>query len=146
MLFRSKSATTNRNLGDAYSHLGRKGDAKRAYLKAVEQAQEEVAVAPSNARAIARLAVYQAKAGDDAAAVRSITRAQSLVADDQQVWLRSAVVHALARRQGPALDALEKAIAKGYSKRLIAEEEDFSFLRPLPRFAAMISTPAEVKP
>ena len=145
LLIRPIGAVTYRNLGDAYMHLGRKDDAKRAYLKAVEQAEEEVSVSPSNARAIARLAVYQAKAKDDAAATRSLRRAVSLTPDDQQVLQRAGVVHALAGRTGPALDALEKAIANGYSKRLIAEDEDFAILRPMPRFAAMVSTPAEVK-
>jgi serine/threonine protein kinase/tetratricopeptide (TPR) repeat protein len=145
ILIRPRSAQTHRNLGDAYLHLGRKDDAKRAYLKAVEQAEGEVALGPSNARAIGRLAVYQAKAGNDAAAMRSIKRALALAPEDQQVLQRSAVVHALATRSAPALDAIEKAIASGYSKRLIAEEEDFAMLRSLPRFAALISTPAEVK-
>lgn len=145
LLIRPISAITNRNLGDAYDHLGRKADARRAYLKAVAQAEEEVSVRPSDARAIARLAVYQAKAGDDPAAMRSLRRAMALSADDQQVLQRAGVVHALANRHGAALDAIEKAIAKGYSKRLIAEEEDFAILRPMPRFAALVSTPAEVK-
>jgi tetratricopeptide (TPR) repeat protein len=145
LLIRPRSAITHRNLGDAYTHLGRADEAKSAYLKAVEQAQEEVALGPSNARAIARLAVYQAKAGDNAAALRSLKRAQALGTDDQQVLQRAAVVHALAGRQADALDAVERAIAKGYSKRLIAEEEDLTSLRSLPRFAAMVSTPAEVK-
>ena len=129
LLIRPQSAITHRNLGDAHSHLGRKDDARRAYLKAVEQAQEEVSLGPSNARVIARLAVYQAKAGDDAAALRSLKRAQDLAADDQQVLQRAAVVHALAGRTGPALDAIEKAIANGCSRRLIAEEEDFTLLQ-----------------
>ncbi|MDP2055669.1 MAG: hypothetical protein Q8L75_18675, partial [Acidobacteriota bacterium] len=75
----------------------------------------------------------------------SVRRASALAPDDQQVLQRAAVVHALAARRGPALDAVEKAIAKGYSKRLIAEEEDLAVLRSLPRFAALVSTPAEVK-
>jgi serine/threonine protein kinase/tetratricopeptide (TPR) repeat protein len=145
LLIRPQSALTNRNLGDAYSHLGRKDDAKRAYRKAVEQAEIEVSVSPSDARAIARLAVYQAKAGDDAAATRSLKRALGLTAEDQQVLQRAAVVHALAQRIGPALDSIEKAIANGSSIRLIADEEDFAILRPVPRFAALVSTAAEVK-
>lgn len=145
ILIRPRSAVTHRNLGDAYMHLGRKDDAKRAYAKAVEQGEVEVSLGPSNARAIARLAVYQAKAGDDAAAMRSLRRSQALAPDDQEVVRRAAVVHALAGRSGPALDAIEMALAKGYSKRLVAEEEDFAILRPMPRFAALVSTPAEVK-
>ena len=145
LLIRPQSALTNRNLGDAYLRLGRKDDARRAYRKAVEQGQVEVSLGPSDARAIARLAVYQAKAGDDATARRSLQRAQLLAPGDQDVLRRAAVVHALAGRSGPALDAIEQALAKGYSKRLGAEEEDFAILRPMPRFAALVSIPAEVK-
>jgi Flp pilus assembly protein TadD len=111
----------------------------------VEQAEVEVSVSPSDARAIARLAVYQAKAGDDAAAMRSLRRAVALAPADQQVLQRSGVVHALAGRTSLALAAIEQAINQGYSKRLIAEDEDFAILRPMPRFAALVSTPAEVK-
>jgi tetratricopeptide (TPR) repeat protein len=145
LLIRPLSAVTNRNLGDAYGHLGRREDAKRAYVKAVEQAEVDVSVSPSDARAIARLAVYQAKAGDDEAAMRSLKRALAMAPSDQQVLQRAAVIHALAGRSTPALDAIEKAIANGFTKRLIAEEEDFAILRPMPRFAALVSTPAEVK-
>lgn len=144
LLIRPVSAVTYRNLGDAYRHLGRKDDARRAYLKAVEQAEEAVSVSP-NARDIARLAVYQAKAGDDAAAMRSLKRAQAMSRDDQQVLQRAGVVHALAGRVDLALQMVEKAIANGYSKRAIAEDEDFAILRPVPRFAALVSTQAEVK-
>jgi serine/threonine protein kinase/tetratricopeptide (TPR) repeat protein len=145
LLIRPQSAATNRNLGDAYARLGRKDDARRAYLKAVEQAEAEVSLGPSNARAIARLAVYQAKAGNDAAAMASLGRALALEPNDQQVIQRGAVIHALAGRHGLALDAIEKAIANGYSKRLVAEEEDIAVLRSMPRFVALVSTPAEVK-
>ena len=145
LLIRPQSALTNRNLGDAYTHLNRRDDARRAYLKAVEQGEIEVSVSPSDSRAVARLAVYQAKAGDDAAAMRSVKRALGAAPADQQVLQRAAVVHALARRSGPALDAIEKAIVNGYSKRLIVDDEDFAMLRPMPRFAALVSTPAEVK-
>jgi serine/threonine-protein kinase len=145
LLIRPQSALTHRNLGDAYTRLGRKDDARRAYLKAVEQAEVEVSLGPSNARAIGRLAVYKAKAGDDAGAMVSLKRALALTPDDSQVLQRAAVVHALAGRLGPALEAIEKAVSNGYSKRLIAEEEDLVMLRSMPRFVALVSTPAEEK-
>jgi serine/threonine protein kinase/tetratricopeptide (TPR) repeat protein len=145
LLIRPQSAVTHRNLGDAYNHLGRRDDARRAYRKAVEQAEVEVSVRAADARAIARLAVYQAKAGDDAAALRSIRRALALASTDEQVLQREGVIHALAGRTSAALDAVEKAVAKGFAKRLIAEEEDLRALRSSPRFAALIATPAEVK-
>lgn len=145
LLIRPLGAITHRNLGDAYRRLGRTDDALRAYRQAVERAQAEVAVSPTDARALARLAVYQAKARDDAAARRTLAAAEKLAANDEQVQLRAAVVHALANRVEPALDALQRAIAGGIARRVIEAEEDFERLRPLPRFAALVATPAEEK-
>jgi len=145
LLIRPLSAITHRNLGDAYRRLGRKDDAQRAYRQAVIRAEAEVSVSPANARAIARLAVYQAKAGDDAAAVRSLRRAIELAPRDEQVFQRAGVVHALAGRTTAALDAIERAVAGGIARNAIADEEDFARLKPSPRFAAVVSTPAEVK-
>ena len=144
LLIRPLSAITHRNLGDAYRHLGRPDEARRAYQQAVVRAEAEVSVSP-NARAIARLAVFQAKAGDDAAALDSLRRAQELAPNDEQVFQRAAVVHTLAGRTNDALTAVERAVAGGVAPRLIVEEEDFASLRSLPRYVAVVSTPAEVK-
>jgi tetratricopeptide (TPR) repeat protein len=144
LLIRPLGATTHRNLGDAYQRLGRKDDALKAYRQAVKLADAEVTVSPGDARAIARLGVYQAKSGDAAAASASLKRALGLAPKDEQVLFRAGIIHALAGRANEALDALEQAVAGGYARRLIADEEDLAVLRSMPRFAAMVSTPAEV--
>jgi hypothetical protein len=77
--------------------------------------------------------------------MRTLKRAQAIAPSDEQVLQRAGVIHALAGRTGQALDALERAIANGFARRLISEEEDLSVLRSIPRFAAMVSTPAEEK-
>ena len=145
LLIRPLSAVTHRNLGDAYTHLSRKADAQKAYRQAVVLAEAEVSVSPANARTVARLAVYQAKAGDDAGARKSVARALALAPNDEQVLQRAGVVHALAGRTVEALAAIERAVAGGIAPNLIADEEDFVRLKTLPRFAAVVSTPAEVK-
>ncbi|MDO8680815.1 MAG: tetratricopeptide repeat protein [Acidobacteriota bacterium] len=145
LLIRPLGAITHRNLGDAYRRLGRRDDARRAYREAIARAEAEVSVSPSDARAVARLAVYKAKAGDDAGARRTLRQAEQLAPKDEQVQLRAGVVHALAGRTTAALDAIERAIAGGVAPRLIAIEEDFEKLRPLPRFAALVANPAEEK-
>jgi serine/threonine-protein kinase len=142
ILIRPLGAITHRNLGDAYLHLNRRADALKAYRQAVTLAEGEVSVSPNDARAIARLAVYQAKAGDDVAARASVDKAMKLAPNDEQVQQRVAVVHALAGRTQPALDAIERAISGGIAARTIAAEEDFDKLRPLPRFAALVARPA----
>ena len=143
LLIRPLGAITHRNLGDAYTRLGRNDDARRAYQQAVQRAEAEVAVSPTDARALARLAVYQAKAGDDAAARRNLARAERLAAGDAQVLFRSGVVHALAGRADEALGAIERAVTAGMSRRALETEEDFERLRPLPRFVALVNA-AEV--
>lgn len=145
ILIRPRGAITHRNLGDASTRLGRGADALRAYQQAVALTEAEVSVSPGDARAIARLAVYQAKAGDDRTATRNLTSALRLAPNDEQVQLRAGVVHALAGRTNVALDAIARAIAGGISPRAVAAEEDFEQLRPLPRFAAMVSNPTEEK-
>ena len=145
VLIRPLGAITHRNLGDAYARLGRKQDAQRAYREAIRLAEGEVSVSPGDARVIARLAVYHAKAGDDAAARRSLAAAEKLAPADEQVQLRAAVIHALAGRTAPALAALERAMAGGITAREIEAEEDFESLRPLPRFAAMVGNQTEEK-
>ena len=120
--------------------LGRKDDARRAYLQAVTRAEAEVAVSPGDARVLARLAVHQAKAGDDAAARRTLAQAETLSAEDGQVQLRSGIIHALAGRTDHALAAIERAMKAGISPRAVQTEDDFERLRTLPRFAAMVST------
>ncbi|HEX6213987.1 MAG TPA: tetratricopeptide repeat protein, partial [Vicinamibacterales bacterium] len=145
LLIRPTSAVTNRNLGDAFMRMGRAREAREAYRRAVMQAEAEVSISPSDARAIARLAVYQAKAGDDAGSMRSIRRALTLAPRDAQVIQREAIVHAIAERSDQALRAIERAMANGLPSRAIADEEDFTKLRSLPQFAAIIATPAEVK-
>ena len=142
ILIRPLGAITHRNLGDAYMHLNRRADAVKAYREAVTLTEGEVSVSPDDARAIARLAVYQAKAGDDAAARASVEKAMKLAPSDEQVQQRAAVVHALAGRTQQALDAIERAMAGGIAARTIAAEEDFEKLRALPRFAALIASPS----
>ena len=145
LLIRPLGAVTHRNLGDAYMRLGRTADALKAYQQAVKLAEAEVSVSPSDARALGRLAVYQAKARDDAAARRTLRRAEELAPNDEQVQQRAAVVHALAGRTTEALDAIARAIAGGVPPRLIATEEDFDKLRPLPRFAQLVANSTEEK-
>jgi hypothetical protein len=77
--------------------------------------------------------------------MRSIRRALTLAPTDAQVIHREAIVHAIGERPDQALRAIERAMAHGLPSRAIADEEDFTKLRSLPRFAAIIATPAEVK-
>ena len=130
----------HRNLGDAYRRLGRRQDARAAYRAAVGLAEAELKVNPTSADTLASLGVYLAKAGDIDGARERIERATTLAPQDIQVWFRAAVVHALAGRTAPALEALKKAIDGGYSPSVVAAEEDFEPLRRLPEFRSLLTS------
>ena len=141
----SKSNRFGERRPGLHARLGRLRDARDAYRRAVAQAEGEISVSPSDARAVARLAVYQAKAGDDASAMKSARRALALAPKDPYVIQREGIIHAIANRPDAALTAIERALTSGLSARAIADEEDFGRLRGLPRFVAMVGTPGEVK-
>ena len=104
---------THRNLGDAYSKLGREVDARRAYLEAVRRAEADLTVNPRDPRALAALAVYLQKLQKTSEATHRLEQAMSIAQGDIQVLRRAAQVHALAKRPEAALHALDGALANG---------------------------------
>lgn len=136
---RPTSHITHRNLGDAYRRLGRERDAQDAYRRAVQLVEAQVRVNPNDARSLAALAVYTAKLGEDAAARGRLRQALALSPTDVQVLYRAAVVHALGGRPEAALEALQQAIERGYSRAVAEIDEDFESLRTLPGYQALIA-------
>lgn len=135
---RPNAAGGYRNVGDALARLGRTEEARQAYLGAVSRAEAELKVNPTNARSLATLAVYLVKAGRSAEADERIRAAQELAPDDVQVLVRTAVVQSLQKRLAQAVSVLERAVAAGYSRSLVAGEEDFAGLRGLVSFQKLI--------
>jgi len=131
----------HRNLGDAYRRLGRRQEARAAYRMAVELAEAELKINPTDAERMASLGVLLAKSGDARAARVRVEQATALAPEDIQVWFNAAVVHALAGRTAAAMDALEKAVVRGYSTAVVAAEEDFESLRRLPEFRSLLTSP-----
>jgi serine/threonine protein kinase/tetratricopeptide (TPR) repeat protein len=140
---RPTSAVGYRNLGDAYAKLGRRDEATRAYLAAAERAEANLAVNPKDPRTLASLALFLAKAGRSSDAERRIAQARTLAADDAQVLYRSAVINTLMARHEAALNDIAALVKGGYSVRAIQEEEDFTPLRGMKRFADLTRTPAQ---
>ncbi len=116
---RPNAAATHRNLGDALLRVGRRANAHRACVRAIELVEGELSVNPSDPRRIATSAVYLAKAGDIGAALERADRAASLAPADAQVAFRQAVTLAL-----------------GMDARTIREDEDLAPLRSRPGFPA----------
>ena len=118
-----------RNLGDAYARLGRRGDASRAYDQAVALSREKLAVNPRDAASLSMLAVCEAKLGRRGEARRHAAAAVALAPDDADTLYESALVHVLAGELEPALSALERALERGYSRSLARRDEDLAPLK-----------------
>ena len=117
------------NVGDAYARLGRLGEARQAWREAVRLEQQTLAVNPNDANTLARIALWEAKSGDRAAADGHITRALTMGAGDAEVLYYSAVVRALAGDTERALASLEQAVKSGYSAQLAAKDRDLDAIR-----------------
>jgi tetratricopeptide (TPR) repeat protein len=133
------AAATNRNLGDAYRKLGRVTQARAAYRNAVDLAQADLSVNPRDPVGHASLALYAAKAGDFELARRHVRISQTLAPAHVEVLYRVAAVHALTNDSRAALEALQAAVAGGYSRSEVAADDDFERLRDHPEFAALIT-------
>jgi eukaryotic-like serine/threonine-protein kinase len=141
---RPNAPGTFRNLGDAYARVGRVADARAAYREAIRLTEAELKVNPNDAVNVASLAVYYAKAGDRKMARETLERAQQFAPANVQVLVRAAQVDAIAGDRAAALDALERAVAAGYSRKSIADEEEFAVLKNEPRFQALVAeSPAQ---
>ena len=134
-----KSPVAQRNLGDAYTRLGRRADAAQAYGTAVRLCEDLLKVNPKDARVLGSLAVYEAKLGRRAAADQHVADALALSPADADVIYRKAVVSALAGRPEAALAALREALARGFSATQARIDDDFAGLRNRPDFAAALA-------
>jgi serine/threonine protein kinase/tetratricopeptide (TPR) repeat protein len=126
------------NLGDALRRVGREAEARAAYRTALRLAEGEMKVNPKDPLALASAAMYSAKAGELGAARRHIANARRLAPEDVEILFHVAVVHALAGETEAALDALEQAVQRGYSRSLIAEADEFQKFKTMARYRAIV--------
>jgi serine/threonine-protein kinase len=127
-----------RNLGDAYSRLGRIDDARAAYRQAAALTEASLRVNPTNPRTMIRLAVYQAKLGDLVHAKETAARAVALAPSEPEVVYYSGVTHTLVGDLPVALAAIQKAKALGYSVELMRADDDLAPLRAKEGFRELL--------
>lgn len=135
---RPNSATTHLNLGDALLRLGKPAEAKESYLEAMRLFEVDLKVNPTEARTVALLAVVARKAGLDKVALQRFNEAMTLAPEHPEVLYRGAALHALAGESSTALDFLERAIRRGYSRTRAIEDDDLSSLRSSGRFQTLV--------
>jgi serine/threonine-protein kinase len=129
----------HRNLGVAYEQLSRRREARAAYARARDLYEQLRRVNPRDAGVVAALAICEVKLGHHRAAERHLEEALALAPRDAEVRYRAAAVHALTGRPTQALDELDRALSLGASPSVARVEPDFSSLRGLPEFKALLA-------
>jgi serine/threonine protein kinase/tetratricopeptide (TPR) repeat protein len=136
------SFIARQNLGDVLRRLGRAGESEAAYEHAVSLASEALAIDPRDARTAALRAGIEAKLGRRALAARHLAEALAMAPPSGEVLHVAAQVHALAGERAEALDAVQRALATGYSVPQLRADEFLAAIHDDPRFVALVSTPS----
>ncbi len=118
------------NLGDAYRWApGRRAEAPAAFERAIELARDDLNHDPGDSKVRSRLALYNAKAGDSASAIATLTEVLTVGALDASGWFRALLTYELAGDRERALEALIAALAAGYPLSEVEKEPELIELR-----------------
>jgi serine/threonine protein kinase/tetratricopeptide (TPR) repeat protein len=123
-----------RNLGDVLLRLGRREEAAEQFRLALGRLEEALKVRSNDVRLLRRLAVCQAKLGDEREAFANIERAAALGPEDSTTLYKRAVVCALTGHTEEALADLREALARGYSRAEAERDPDLDALRAAPAY------------
>ena len=84
--------------------------------------------------------------GEHARAAVALSVATDAWPETPNLWYNLACARARSGSRGPALDALEQAVAVGFDDRdLMASDDDLKSLRHEARFQALVATPGEAE-
>ena len=125
-------------LADTYRYIdGSSQLAEDAYQKAIEMAEAELAINPSNWDSVSRLAKYYAHMGRAEDASEKITRLFSLTQDSTAYYMAAVTTLQLGDAD-TAYDYLSLAIEGGFSKSIIMADPDLQALRNDNEFKAWL--------
>jgi len=127
------------NLGDALRVSGRVEESIDEFSIARELASSARTINPNDAFIMMDMAWIEAVLGDIESAKNMITRAGELVPDDPYVHYINALISNLTGNTGAAVDALELAVANGYSPQMLAADPNLTGLRSSARFARFLA-------
>jgi eukaryotic-like serine/threonine-protein kinase len=126
-------------LGECYSSLrDRESEAKAAYLRAAQQAQEHLRTDATDGASWMLLALYQVKSGNPHNALALMKKAESLGASDMDSQLFKARILELLGNRDAALATLSICFRKGATSLQFAPFPDMGSLRRDPRYLAMV--------
>jgi TolB-like protein/Tfp pilus assembly protein PilF len=126
-------------LGQCLQGLGKKEEALEMYRKSVRLIDERMELNPDDARAVQIGAGAAANLGDGAKALDYAQRALKINPDDPLLLYNIACMHARLGNPDESLNALEKAVDKGYGQKdWVEHDTDLDSLREIPRFKRII--------
>ena len=141
MTLQPRDARSRQNLGDLYLRRGRPEQARAEYRQATRLIAAELALNPEDRELALRHAVYLAKAGDCKESRRELAELlPRLPADNAQFAHLVAWVQALCGSREEALAAVRRAIALGFSAKLIRDEDEFRAIAGDPEFVRLTTT------
>jgi adenylate cyclase len=123
----------------AYTGLGRRDAASRAYARAIKVAKQQLSVSPGDVRALYLGAGCLARIGRRKTALAWAARALDLDGKDSAVLYNVGCLYAILGRHADALRCLKKVVRSGWRKEWIKHDPDWAALRGLKEFAALVS-------
>lgn len=126
-------------LGLAYTGLGRRQAASRAYARAIEVTKQQLSVNPGDVRALYLGAICLARLGRKQTALAWAARALGLDGKDSAVLYNVGCLYAILGRTADALKCLKKVVRSGWRKEWIKHDPDWTSLHGLKEFAALVA-------
>ena len=113
--------------------------AAAANARAIEVAQQQLAVNPGDVRALYLGAVYWARIGHRKKALAWAAKALALDSKDSAVLYNVGCLYAVLHRSKEALKCLRKVVRSGWRKEWIKNDPDLSSLREKPEFHRLLA-------
>jgi tetratricopeptide (TPR) repeat protein len=128
------------NLGDGYRWVpGASDKASQAFSRAVPLVEERLKAAPSDPDLRTRLALYLAKQGDRARALKELGLWETLPQKSPASHFRALLTHEILGDRTAALASLEKALTAGYAFKEIRDEPELAKLRSDARYHRIVA-------
>jgi eukaryotic-like serine/threonine-protein kinase len=127
------------NLANALYYAKRRREAEDAYKRAIELAQQTLAVNPRDAVTLGNLASYYSSLGNDELAVDSLNRALKIAPKDPDVLFDAALIYSGTSNGQLALRYIRMALDQGLAPTLVRDAPAFDSLRGSPQFDSLLS-------
>lgn len=128
-------------LGDAYRFIqGEEKKANDAYVHAIELAEQQLVINPTNWRSVGQLGMYYAYAGRHDEAVAQIEKLLENSTDSTAYYFATRARLQMGDMEG-AYESLQRTIEAGWPRAYLANDPNIAALRGEPGYAALLAEP-----